>query len=454
MTTITATYSPEDNKLRLYASSRLDAETYARVREAGFVWAPKQELFVAPKWTPEREDLAIELAGEIEPEEMTLAERAHLKAERLEGIAHKRNRDANAFHARANELSQAFYMGQPILVGHHSERKARKTQERMHAAMDAAVKLSKDANYWLYRATSVEHHANFKNSPRVRANRIETLLAELRDLQRGVNHAHNVLRLWDRCTTDSQIAAVVRVNAIDTGSVLHWDVGTRIERGELTLQQVRESSIEAANRTINGPQRRRWIEHLLNRLGYERELLGPVPLFAGTITPAMLQIFARTHGAHKPEAKRLPDGSFLLTSPVALPVHLADGNEIEMTPEEWAELMHSVGYEVPAKADAKPPILNLKVSELYAYNKWNRTKEINRFRVAHMTKAEYSKIGTDYRGTRESICGEFRFKICLDPSHTGPAYQRGWVAVFLTDSKAHDVPPSYSPMEEGKTDAA
>jgi len=49
--TYTATYSPEDNKLRLYSSSRLDAETYARVRGAGFIYAPKQELFVAPMWT-------------------------------------------------------------------------------------------------------------------------------------------------------------------------------------------------------------------------------------------------------------------------------------------------------------------------------------------------------------------------------------------------------------------
>ena len=29
MISFTATYSPEDNKIRLYASSRLDAETYA-----------------------------------------------------------------------------------------------------------------------------------------------------------------------------------------------------------------------------------------------------------------------------------------------------------------------------------------------------------------------------------------------------------------------------------------
>ena len=89
--TITATYSPEDNKLRLYPSRRLDAETFERVKAAGFKWAPRQELFVAPKWTPAREDLAAELAGEIEPEEMTLAERATLKAERLDALAAKRH---------------------------------------------------------------------------------------------------------------------------------------------------------------------------------------------------------------------------------------------------------------------------------------------------------------------------------------------------------------------------
>jgi hypothetical protein len=46
--TYTATYSPEDNKLRLYSSTRLDRELYARVRGAGFIYAPKQGLFVAP----------------------------------------------------------------------------------------------------------------------------------------------------------------------------------------------------------------------------------------------------------------------------------------------------------------------------------------------------------------------------------------------------------------------
>ncbi len=75
-----ATYSPDDNKLRLYAASRLDPETYKKVHDAGFRWAPRQALFVAPAWTPGREDVLLSLAGEIEDEDSTLAERQEARA--------------------------------------------------------------------------------------------------------------------------------------------------------------------------------------------------------------------------------------------------------------------------------------------------------------------------------------------------------------------------------------
>jgi hypothetical protein len=79
----TATYSPEDNKIRIYPLHRLPADIYARVKAAGFGWAPKQELFVAPSWSPSREDLARELCGEIGDEDTSLVDRAEAKAERL-----------------------------------------------------------------------------------------------------------------------------------------------------------------------------------------------------------------------------------------------------------------------------------------------------------------------------------------------------------------------------------
>lgn len=108
MATYTATYSAEDNKLRLYASGRLDAETFEKVKAAGFKWAPVQKLFVAPAWSPAREDLCLALAGDIEPEGVTMAERAAMKAERLDALAEKRRRDANAFARAAESYSQRF----------------------------------------------------------------------------------------------------------------------------------------------------------------------------------------------------------------------------------------------------------------------------------------------------------------------------------------------------------
>jgi len=68
-----ATYSPEDNKLRLYSEERLDSETYAKVKAAGFRWAPQQKLFVAPAWTPGRESLLLDLCGEVGDEDTSLA---------------------------------------------------------------------------------------------------------------------------------------------------------------------------------------------------------------------------------------------------------------------------------------------------------------------------------------------------------------------------------------------
>ncbi len=69
MTEFDATYSPEDNKLRLYAAYRLDNEDYQKIKKAGFRWAPKQELFVAPRWTPAREDVLLEFVDEIGDED-------------------------------------------------------------------------------------------------------------------------------------------------------------------------------------------------------------------------------------------------------------------------------------------------------------------------------------------------------------------------------------------------
>lgn len=439
---ISATYSPEDNKIRLYPSARLDAETYARVKEAGFKWAPKQELFVAPAWSCAREDLALELAGEIEPEEMTLAERAQMKADRLDAIADKRAAQASAFSRAADELSRAFEFGQPILVGHHSERKARKTQERMHNAMDKAAKAHKAIGYWQYRAEGVEAHANYKNDPAVRARRIKTLLAELRDLQRKLNTAHKALEIWERTTAPERIKQYLGHSEMHS-----FNLWSPVDRGEMTPEGAREAAMSGARRVIEGPNLRRWINHTLNRLAYEREMLGDVPRFGGEITPTLLQMFVREHGADKPKGAKLDDDLFSVECDAPLPAHIGQGCSIELSGDEWRDLMQACGYVPPATKPAKPPILNFRAQsgKVSVINPWRREAEI--LPQVELTKAEYGKIHSEQRGTRLSTCGNFRVRIAPNPKHEGPRYSAGWAAIVLTDQKQHDVPESVREME-------
>ncbi len=88
-----ATYSPEDDKIRITPYSRLDAEEYAKVKSAGYRWAPMQKLFYAV-WSPTAEDVAIEMCGEIEDEDKSLVERAEERAERFEDYSDHRKADA------------------------------------------------------------------------------------------------------------------------------------------------------------------------------------------------------------------------------------------------------------------------------------------------------------------------------------------------------------------------
>ncbi|MGP7055024.1 DUF3560 domain-containing protein, partial [Klebsiella pneumoniae] len=115
--TYRATYSPDDNKLRLYASLRLDEETYSLINKAGFRWAPKQELFVAPAWTPGREDVLLSLAGDIEDEDSTLFDRQEQRAGRFSDYSDRRAVESEQALAHVDSLASGVPTGKTNLGG-------------------------------------------------------------------------------------------------------------------------------------------------------------------------------------------------------------------------------------------------------------------------------------------------------------------------------------------------
>jgi hypothetical protein len=386
---MTATYSPDDNKLRLYASSRLDRETYDQVKSAGFIWAAKQGLFVAPMWTPEREDLLIELCGEISDDDTSLTDRAEERADRFDGYRERRAEDAEAARLAVSAIADHIPLGQPILIGHHSERHARKDAARIENGMRLAIKMWKTSQYWQARAAGAIRHAKYKELPGVRARRIKTIEAERRRNERAQHDAETWLKLWTACGLDPDQERQQRTALKIAGMCwLHLPLKAGDKEGwtqqptaydaltgsypnlyaPRTLADVLERAEKVYPRTIANCAR--WIAHCDHRLEYER---------------AMLE---------------------------------GQGASDLLKPK-------------PKSAKAQLPLCNYRASEgLTIENQWNRGQMIH-YPQIEMTQAAYAAIHADYKGTRV-VAHSHRVRTTMQRSSL--------VCVFLTDSKAH-VPP-------------
>jgi phospholipid N-methyltransferase len=265
-TDLWATYSPEDNKLRLSSRGRLDTETYQRVKAAGFIWAPKQDVFVAPMWTPAREDLLLELCGEIGDEDTSLVERAEQRSERFDTYSENRAADAEAAKRAVSALADNIPLGQPILVGHHSERKARRDAERIRTGMHKAVRLWDTSQYWERRAAACLQHATYKERPDVRHRRIKTLEADLRRQARRLEESERFTKLWQR--EGLTLRHALAIANYDRGASL-W---SELTDGKITVEAAAAAAL--SQHAATEAHARRWLDHLNHRLVYERALLG------------------------------------------------------------------------------------------------------------------------------------------------------------------------------------
>ncbi|MHB7144792.1 DUF3560 domain-containing protein [Escherichia coli] len=490
--TYRATYSPDDNKLRLYASLRLDEETYSLINKAGFRWAPKQELFVAPAWTPGREDVLLSLAGDIEDEDSTLFDRQEQRAGRFSDYSDRRAVESEQALAHVDSLAWGGGGGggaggggpppppaapagggkfcgggwgggggagagggvhaprggglflaraggargpPPILVGHHSERRARRHAQKIENGMKRAVMLFERAEYWEQRAQASLRHAKYKERPDVRYRRIKKIEAELRKSQKHIARSEKYMTMWRAQTLDLKMALLVsnydHIHACFTldkyprpaeksqyeGSMsLHSALSEEI----ITFEQARDIAIRCHERTINHQQR--WVNHYQNRLAYERAMLNEN---GGVVT--------RTQ-EFEPGGQVLSRGEWLTilrvnrskgeVSSVETPGYrfLGYSGTMKLTPDRITDYKAPTAEEASnaKKAAKRPPIVNYPGEG---------------FR--EMTKAEWAKLPADYKGVRGAAetetHGAYRFRRCMTHGCT-------LVNVYITDMKTVEIP--------------
>lgn len=435
MSDFSATYSPEDNKLRLYATHRLDEALYERVSKAGFRFAPKQGLFVAPMWTPAREDLLLELCGEIGDEDMSLVDRAEQRADRFDGYSESRAREGDAAYTNVQNVTEHIPPGQPILVGHHSERRARRDAERIEAGMRRAVNAWETSEYWTRRAKGALAHAKYKERPDVRHRRIKGLEADSRKYGKEVKTAQAFTRLWSRegLTLDQAkaVAANDRLSIRSNDGARFTSVYSLLGEGAPDIENIRQKAIAAHARTISFYSR--WLAHVENRLAYERAMLGE----SGGLAADRFDIAAG--------GRVLVGGEWL----VVLRVNKAGGRTNSLTTSSprvvswssrWKVAIEEVNdYRAPDPVDAAAVAQKAKLAPLVNYPGEG---------FVEMTNDEWKKRNEDGKSIRKIAAtvehGAYRVRRAL-VSDAGYALKQ----VFITDAKRVErpAPASAAPVE-------
>ncbi len=129
------------------------------------------------------------------------------KRDRLLARAEKADREGDARIARANRDASAIPLGQPILVGHHSEKRDRNFRSRIHSNYTKGYELKKKAANLRGRAASIGTAGVSSDDPDAVLKLIEKL-EELEKKQQFHKAINKALRVADRTGSDDELKAL------------------------------------------------------------------------------------------------------------------------------------------------------------------------------------------------------------------------------------------------------
>lgn len=179
MDTIIHTYETTTSIHWLEFDHKPDEGTRAILKGQGWRWSG-----AAGKWRKAGLLTKLpELPG-YEYEEAGAADYSAERAEYYESRADRATERANAAHSRADAIAGMIPFGQPILVGHHSERRHRRDLGKIEADMRKAIEEREKAGRLNYRAEAAERHQSEKQDPGAIARRLEKIRQDLANTER------------------------------------------------------------------------------------------------------------------------------------------------------------------------------------------------------------------------------------------------------------------------------
>jgi hypothetical protein len=131
------------------------------------------------------------------------------KVERLEAAADAHSNTSNHLHDRAHKMAEVIPLGQPILVGHHSERGDRAYRGRISSTFEKAHEEHEKAQYYARRAASASSNRAIYSDDPAADDKLKAKIANAEQLQEIMKACNAAIRKHAKAGPAAQIAALV-----------------------------------------------------------------------------------------------------------------------------------------------------------------------------------------------------------------------------------------------------
>lgn len=422
-----ATYNITDDKIRLSWGGKPNPEEIEAMRKVGFVFWPGSKLNVA-KWSTAAEDYVLSLGIKIEADDTP--DDVESRVERFSGYAENAKKSAEQASDAAHRIMDNIPLGQPILIGHHSEKHHRADVKRIDNSMRKAVSESERAAYWRERTAASIAHAAYKEKPAVIARRIKKIEAERRAIMKNFEHSKKFLAIWNDETKELTIDRALAITNHDgyhsfkfpldkyprehhtyEGFTSLWSALTD---GIIDAQQAKELAVKTHEGGL--ASMRRVLEHIDNQLEYQKALL------------------VAMGGAIECKWDIQVGGKVLIGSTweIVMRVNRKAGQIVSVTTA--AKYCRVKGIE--NVSDYQPPTEEQTAAVKKAIKKAPLCNYAGEG-FTHITQAQWDKILRDYKSTRDIAANEkyakYRVRYALMP---GSRYE----PIFIADAKVTNPP--------------
>jgi len=140
------------------------------------------------------------------------------RKERFEERAVKARAKSTSIYQHARSMGEAIPFGQPILVGHHSERRDRNYRARITKTYEAAFALDDKAQHYAAKAAGVGKGGVSSDDPDA-VEKLQRQLAEVEAAQERMTAANKAIRVHKKDGEAAQIAALASLGIARTAAI-------------------------------------------------------------------------------------------------------------------------------------------------------------------------------------------------------------------------------------------